>query len=384
MRMWSAGVVGWHARVVLAASLLAAVLVTAGCGTAPKKPKPAELKPKASALGAEQVWKVKAGEPAALASPLSVRGELLLTTASGDVVALDETNGQVRWRAKLGEPASSGLGSDGQTTAVVTQDNQLVALNKSKELWRVRLPAQTFTAPLVAGQRVFVLTADRTVSAFDGKTGARLWTQATPGEPLVLRQAGVMLAVGDTLVVGLSGRLTGLQPGDGDIRWVAPIANARGANEVERLVDLVGSVSRVDDSVCVRSYGTGVGCADTSRGTTVWSKTARGTTGVHGDASTVVGSESDGRVVAWRRDSGEVAWSVDRLKYRELGTPLVVGRVVAVGDSEGLVHLLSTEDGADLNRLTTDGSAIVGTPVLAGALLVVQTRKGGVFAWQTR
>jgi outer membrane protein assembly factor BamB len=61
----------------------------------------------------------------------------------------------------------------------------------------------------VAGNRVFVLAADRSVSAFDGQSGRRLWSQQRPGEPLVLRQSGVLLAVGDTLVAGQGGRLVG-------------------------------------------------------------------------------------------------------------------------------------------------------------------------------
>jgi outer membrane protein assembly factor BamB len=84
----------------------------------------------------------------------------------------------------------------------VVTANEVVALQDGKELWRQKLGAQAFTAPFVAGARVFVLAADRSVNAFDGQTGRKLWTQQRPGEPLVLRQSGVMLAVGDTLVVG--------------------------------------------------------------------------------------------------------------------------------------------------------------------------------------
>ena len=46
------------------------------------------------------------------------------------------------------------------------------------------------------------------------------------------------------------------------------------------------------------------------------------------------------------------------------------------------MHLLSREDGAVLNRLTTDGSAIAATPTLVGETLVVVTRSGNVFGFQ--
>ena len=52
-----------------------------------------------------------------------------------------------------------------------------------------------------------------------------------------------------------------------------------------------------------------------------------------------------------------------------------------IGDSTGLVHLLSREDGTPLNRLSTDGSPIAAAPLLAGGTLVVITRNGGVFGY---
>ncbi|RYZ61220.1 MAG: outer membrane protein assembly factor BamB, partial [Proteobacteria bacterium] len=202
------------------------------------------------------------------------------------------------------------------------------------------------------------------------------------GEPLVLRQAGVLTAFEDTLIVGLSSRLVGMNPLNGSSRWEAPIATPRGANDVERLIDLVGSVSRVDNVICARSFQAGVGCVDASRGTVLWSRAANGIQGVHGDDGFVFGTESDGKVIAWRRASGEPAWQSDRLLHRGLTAPLVMGRSLAIGDFQGLVHVISREDGAPLNRLTTDGSPIVAAPVLAGNVLVVVTKNGGVFGFQ--
>jgi outer membrane protein assembly factor BamB len=134
--------------------------------------------------------------------------------------------------------------------------------------------------------------------------------------------------------------------------------------------------------VCARAFSAAVGCVDAGKGMPVWNKPAQGTNGLGGDAQLIFGSESDGRVLAWQRATGEPAWSVDRLKYRNLTAPLAVGRAVVVGDAEGLVHVLSREDGSDLTRLSTDGSPIVGAPVVAGQVLIVLTQKGGLFAWR--
>jgi outer membrane protein assembly factor BamB len=86
-------------------------------------------------------------------------------------------------------------------------------------------------------------------------------------------------------------------------------------------------------------------------------------------------------VKAWDITDGKQSWTTDVLRYRNLTTPLVVGRSIAVGDFAGVIHLLSRENGALLNRLNTDGSAISAAPVLAGNTLVAVTRNGGIYGF---
>lgn len=375
-------------RSAFAVFALALATGLAGCSMMPsifgggaEKPKPAELPPNAALIDVRPAWTARVG---AVNLPLSINvsgSTVAVASSDGTVAVIDAATGRDLWRAGAGGPLAAGVGSDGKLVAVVNRNNELVALSAGKEAWRQKMPAVSYTAPFVAGGRVFTLTADRAVTAYDGQTGRKLWTQQRAGEPLVLRHAGVMLAVGDTLVVGLSGRMVGLNPLNGTVRWEAPLATPRGINDVERLVDLVGSVSRIGETVCARAFQASVGCVNAARGVVLWTKRANGSEGVHGDDRLVFGTETDGKVLAWRRDTGERAWVNDRLLYRSLTAPLALGRSVVVGDGTGLVHLLSREDGTLLNRLTTDGSAVVAAPVAAGNTLVVVTRSGGVYGF---
>jgi len=369
-----------HATRVPAAIILIAIL--GGCFGGVTKIKPAELQPVTALVSARQSWSTRIG-PVNFPLDVSVSGaSLAVASSDGTVAVLDAQTGRDVWRVALNTPIAAGVGSDGKVVAVVTRANEVIALQDGRELWRQKLNAQVFTAPFVAGERIFVLAADRSVNAFDGQTGRKLWVQQRPSEPLVLRQAGVMLAVGDTLVLGLAGRLAGLNPANGSIRWEAPIASPRGINDVERLVDLVGRVSRDGDTVCARAFQASIGCVNTVRGSLLWTKPANGAQGIHGDDRLLFGTEADGTVIAWRRSDGERAWSTDRLRYRSLTAPLVVGRSVAIGDFTGFIHLLSREDGSLLNRLPTDGSAIAAAPVLAGNTLIAVTHNGGVYGFQ--
>lgn len=358
------------------------ILTLSACASGPDMPKPVDLGPNPALLGARLAWSGKIG---AVDFPLQakVAGDtVVLAGSDGIMLTLNAHTGAELWRANVGTPISAGVGSDGRFAAVVTRDNELVVVDRGQSPWRARLTSQVFTAPLVAGERIFVLGADRSLAAFDAKTGRKLWQNQRPGDALVLRQSGVLLAVGNALVVGLSGHLIGMNPLNGNVLWDAPVATPRGTNDIERLVDLVGGASREGDVVCVRSFQAAVACVDAARGAVKWKKQAFGAVGLQGDDLKVYGVEGDGRLIAWRRADGETLWSSDRLRYRQLSAPLVLGRSVVVGDEAGLVHMLARSDGSSLTRLSTDGSAIAVTPVLASGTMVVVTRNGGVFGFQ--
>lgn len=352
------------------------------CASGSKAPKPAELGTNPALLGVRTVWTAQIGK---VDFPLAVNASanaVTMASSDGSVTSLDAQTGASLWRIKLGSQIAAGVGSDGMYSAVVTRDNQLVTMAAEGELWRARLSSQVFTAPLVAGERVFVLGADRVVSAFDARSGKKLWANQRPGEALVLRQAGALLAVNNTLVVGLSGRLVGLNPLTGNVVWDAPLATPRGTNDIERLVDLVAGVSRESNVVCARAFQAAIGCVNTNLGNVIWKQSASGAAGLSGDDKQVYGVEADGKLMAWRLSDGEVVWTSERLRYRQLGTPLVLGRSVVVGDSTGLLHFVARTDGTPLTRLSTDGSAIAATPVVAGTTLVAVTRNGTVFGFQ--
>lgn len=361
--------------------VVALAAVVAAC-SGPSKPVPKELGANLGLIGVKSAWTAQVGPLDGTAQAHVVGAQVLLASANGTVTALQGETGRVVWQLGVGAPLVSGVGGDGQTFAVVSEAGELIALSSDKVLWRQRMGALSLTTPLVAGARVFTLSADRTVTAFDAANGQRLWQMQRSSDPLVLGQAGVLMAVGDTLVVGVAGRLLGLNPLNGAARWEVPVAVSRGTNEVERLVDLVAGVSRMQSNVCVRSYQAAVACVDASKGALLWNKAAAGMTGLAGDAEHVFGTEADSKLMAWSRSSGERLWVSETLRWRGLGTPLVAGQTLVVGDSSGLLHFLSRTDGAPMDRASTDGSSIVGAPVLVGKTLIAVTQKGGVFAFR--
>jgi outer membrane assembly lipoprotein YfgL len=320
---------------------------------------------------------------------VGVSGQSVITASKqGVVAAIDSVSGRDIWRLKLNAELSSGVGFDGQTAAVTTLDNQLVAIKSTSSVatisWNRPLFARTYTPPLVAGGRIFVLTGERTVHAFDASNGAKLWNFQRASDALILSQLGTLGVYKNTLIVGHSNRLLGLNPDNGQILWETSVASTRATNDIERLIDLVGVPNRVGDSICVRSYQAAVACVDAQAGTTTWSKPAQGGTGVSGNADVVVSAESNGQIKAWKRSNGDPLWVNEQLAHRGLSAPFVIGNSVVVGDAQGYVHVLNRADGTFTARFKTDGSGIVAQPVASSNVVVVATVAGGLFAFSPR
>jgi outer membrane assembly lipoprotein YfgL len=364
-------------RVVFALSVAA---VLAGCGSS--KPKPMALQDVKPTIAGREVWSARLDS---VEFPLAVvvrDGQFRVAGSDGTVLALDAQSGKELSRAKVDAKIAAGLGSDGRFDAVVTTANELVVLDAGRVAWRKRLSSRVVTAPLVAGERVFVMGVDRTVNAFDALDGRLLWRMQRPSDALTLSQAGVVAAFKNTLLVGQGPRLTGVDSLRGTVQWEVAMASPRGTNEVERLADLLGPPLRLGDKFCARSFQSAVACADASKGTLLWSRNVGGTQPIGGNDTAIFGADGTDRVSAWRTDTGEVLWTNERMLYRGLSAPLALGSSVVFGDYEGYVHFLSAATGDTQLRLATDGSPVVAAPVLSGTTMLVVTRKGGLHAFR--
>ncbi len=367
----------------LSAFALASLVALSGCSwfSSSKAPKPAPLEElKTTTIAPQVLWNQRI-DNTSFAQTIAARdGKFFVAGGDGVVQALQATSGQTVWRADVGAKLSAGVGSDGRFAAVVTRANELVVIDAGKVIWRKPLPTPVIASPLVAGERVFVLTVDRQVQAFDALDGRKIFDMRRPGEPLTLAKAGVLGVFMDTLIVGQGPRLAGVDPLRGTVRWESSVANPRGTNEVERLADLVAPLVRNGEVLCARAFQSAVGCVSAERGATIWSRIVGGTNGVGGDAQYIYGADGSDRLSAWRIATGDTAWTAEQFTNRKLGVPLAVGNSVLVGDFEGYVHFVERDTGKTLARLPTDGSAIVTAPVLLDGIALVATEKGGLYA----
>ena len=357
---------------------LALTALLAACSSTLQRPKPAEITKVEVLQEVRTVWSARLGEVKFPLVPLTLsNARVALADSRGTVAVLDAQTGKDVWRINLDQPLTAGVGGDDQHLAVITRANDLVVMREGKVLWRQNLMAESFTAPLVAGGRVFALSGDRKVHAFDAATGRRLWNQQRTGEPLVLRQNGLLMAFKNTLIVGFSGRMAGLNPDNGVARWETAIATPRGTNDMERLVDLLGPAYRQGDWVCARAFQSQVGCVDAERGQVLWSRASVGERTVVGNGQWIFSILSNGVVQAIDPKTGERVWESERLKYRQLSAAQVTPRGLLVADAGGWVYLISLADGKLLNRLRMEGQELATLPALVGTNQVVLVARDG-------
>jgi len=343
------------------------------------KNKPAELEMLSGPASGRVVWSAKGDD---ISFPLSIAtpgDRFVVASVDGTVRALAAADGSELWRGTAGAKLAAGVGSDGRFAAVVNRDNELVVLDAGRVVWKKALPTPVIAAPLVAGERVFALTLDRQVIAFDALDGRKIWELRRPGEPLTLAKAGVLTSYKDTLIVGQGSRLAGIDPLKGQLRWEASVATPRGTNEVERLADLVGPAVRQGDVICARAFQSSVGCVNAERGSALWNRVVGGTNGIGADDQLVVAGDASDRLSAWKLSNGDLAWSADQFQLRKLSAPVLLNKQVIAGDFEGQVHLLDRDTGKTRSRIATDGSPVA-TIALLGDTALVATKNGGLFA----
>jgi outer membrane protein assembly factor BamB len=344
-----------------------------------------ELKP---TLSVKPLWNASVGKAGRyFFSPAVIGPDVIAAGGKGVVERFVLATGAVVWKTDLDTPLAAGVGSDANTTAVVTTTGDLIALDSDgKPRWRVPTNTEVLSAPVVGQGLVVVRTTDNRVIAYESETGRKRWTYQRTSQPLVLRTNPGMVIEGGLLFAGFpGGRLIALTTATGVLRWEASVAIPKGATELERVADVVGTPVIVGREVCAAAFQGRAGCFDAATGTSVWNRDLSTATGIAIDGRFGYISDDNSNVNALVRTSGTSVWKSDKLAYRRLTAPASVGRAIVVGDYKGFVHWLSREDGSLIARSTTDGTALLIAPIAFSAgsapAVLFQTPDGDLYAF---
>lgn len=365
-----------------AATCAAAFAALAGCGLFSGSKIPA-LPEVASTGSIKTLWQssVSAADdqvfvPAITASTIYAAGK------NGEISAIDASNGRQRWRIDAGQKLSGGVGAGDDIVVVGTSKGTLLAFDgNGKSLWKSELAGEIISPATVEGRFVAARTADGRLFGLDAADGKRKWVYQRPAPPLSLRTpAGQAVSRGGLFAGFSGGKLVALDLATGGIGWEATVAQARGTTELDRVAD-VSSTPIVDgERVCAVAYQGKLACFDLQNGNVVWSQDVSSSSGLAADNKNIYVSDDKGAVQAFDKNSGASVWKNTKLLGRRLSAPAVSGNKILVGDVEGYIHALSAVDGALVARLSTDGSAVSAAPQTSADAIIMQTRRGGVYA----
>jgi outer membrane protein assembly factor BamB len=361
------------------AGLLSLLIGCAGTG-----PKPAPLADFEPTHQARVVWRASVDKASRYRFSPAIRdGAVYAAGSGGELLRLDAERGRVAWRVETGSELSGGVGLGPDMVLLGTSDGEVLAYDlQGKPLWRSRVSSEVLSAPAAGASTVVVRSGDGKLFGLDPKDGARRWEFQATMPPLILRSnPGLVVVNDDAVVAGLpGGKLVVLALSTGALLWEASVATPRGDNELERIADVAGAPLVEPERVCAVTFQGRIGCYETAKGTQLWGRPASSAGSLGAGRSTVYYTSETGSVVALDKATGASVWSQDKLYQRKVSAPQVFQRWVVVGDYEGYLHFLSAEDGSFVARISTDGSEIAAQPVVVGERILVQTRRGGLFA----
>ena len=123
---------------------------------------------------------------------------------------------------------------------------------------------------------------------------------------------------------------------------------------------------------------------DMETGLTGWTREFSSSVGLSADENRIYITDADNSVWALDKASGATLWRQDKLLYRKLTAPKIMGNYIVTGDFKGYLHWLSKEDGKLVGRNKVSRDAINTAPIIINALAYVLANDGSLSVLQYR
>jgi outer membrane protein assembly factor BamB len=311
-------------------------------------------------------------------------GKILAADRNGLVQCRDLTNGRLIWETEAEVHFSGGPAISSNTVVLGSSDAEVVALNLENGaiLWKSTVSSEVLSVPAIAKGIVLIRSTDGAVTALDEKTGGKLWRYEHNVPPLSIRGTSAPIVVDDFVIEGYdNGKLLALQLADGKYVWEASIAIPKGRSEVERLVDLDADPIESGGVIFIAGYRGGIGAIASLDGDILWrNEDISSYSGLSHDFRNLYLSDSESHVMQIDQRTGRPLWTQKELHQRKLTAPVIDNSYVVVGDFQGYVHWLSSNDGKQLGRIQITESAIEAKPVMVDNTIYVYAKDGTLAA----
>lgn len=366
-----------------------AILLTA-CSS-PSLPKPTPLTDFTGTTQVTPLWSNNTGVGAddmRLTLQPAIDNELIYTTdIKGRVSAINLTNGRTVWTTRYKDMTfTSNIAADQSAIYLGTNQGKIVKLNKSNGqlVWTAEVPSTVVAAPIANGHNVYVKTINEELSAFSSDDAKLKWTDQQSLPSLVLRDSSSPVLDGDNVLVGYAnGKLINYNSASGQALWSKQLTVSEGKTDVERMVDIDTTPVIKNGIIYAANYQGSLAALDSEQETQLWQNKVSTYNNIALDDNNIYLTDNDSNVRAYSQTTGRELWKQDKLKYRELSAPVVIGNNVITADKEGYIHFLSSSDGHFIARVKSSPDGISADPMVINQnVLVVFSNDGKLQAYR--
>jgi len=320
-------------------------------------------------------------------TPIIANQRLYVASSTGDIDAMDATNGRSVWSHDTDTTITGGPGFGENTILVGTNEGEVIAFTSEtgSEMWRTIVSSEVLSPPQKANNIAVVRTIDGKIFGLNGNTGKRLWIYDRTVPSLTLRGTSTPVIKDDVVIAGFdAGRLAALELRTGRLIWEARIATARGRTELDRMVDIDAKPLIVGDVIYVATFHGNLAAIQIDTGRILWTRDISSYAGFGADDKNIYVTNDDSHIWAFDRFSGTSIWKQEKLHARSVTAPASIGDYIVVGDLEGYLHWMSKKSGEFVSRLRLSDERIIVSPIVVGKTLYAYCSDGTLAAYSYR
>lgn len=334
------------------------------------------------------------------ASPVVGGGTLFAVDTDAVVHALDANTGSRKWTYKMpvaGKASSSAFGggvsyANGRVYAT-NGVGDVVALDATdgKQLWSVKPSGPLRGAPTIAFNMIFVMTQDNQIFALNPTDGGVAWNESgSVGQAGVFGVAAPAAGQGTVIAGYSSGEVAAYRYENGREVWTDALSRTNISTEVGALTDV--DADPIIDSGRVYALGQGgrMAAYELITGQRIWELNLAGISTPALAGEWIFTLTDDARMLAIARGSGKVRWLTQLQGWKNAKKrtnrifwtgPVLAGNKLWVASSRGEVLALDVLTGAPapFRNLKTPVSL---APIVANQTLYILDDDGTIHAYR--
>jgi outer membrane protein assembly factor BamB len=348
------------------------------------------------------------------ASPVVAGGRIYTIDTLAVVRSFDAETGARVWEAGVGKPEDrrggvnflngeptgnrillygGGVSFDNGRVYATSGIGDVAALDAATgaEIWRVRPGGPLRGAPTVANENVYVVSQDNQLYALNPADGAVRWSEAGAAELAGVFGTAAPSAAQGTVVVGFSsGELNAYRYENGQTLWQDALTRTSISTTVGSLSDIDADPVIADGRVYAIGQGGRMVAIELNSGQRIWEINVAGISTPWAAGEWIYVVTDQAQLLAISRATGKVRWMTQLQRWRDekdkqgpiqwVG-PILAGDRLVLANSRGHITNVSPVDGSIQSTVDTEMPVSL-QPVVANNTLYILHDNGRLTAWR--